>query len=91
MCTDQGESAGAKGQKRTISMLFRALGPGLVIVQGVRCTTGDCRPHQATGPLHSLWRARPLLAMSFLNCDSGLLRISTVISLGKNPLLVSTL
>ena len=55
-------------------MLFRVLGPGLVIFQGVRCTTGDCRPRQATGALHSLWRARRLIDVSFELQKSGMIR-----------------
>jgi hypothetical protein len=37
-----GEPGRAKAQKRTITMLSRVLGPGLVIFRGVRCSTGDC-------------------------------------------------
>jgi hypothetical protein len=70
----KGEPGGAKAQQRTISMLFRVLGPRLVIFRGVRCSssTGDCRPVlskvegplQAAGALHSLWRACRLIAVS---------------------------
>jgi hypothetical protein len=45
-------------------MLSRVLAPGLVIFREVRCSTGDCRPLQATGPLHSFWRACRLIDVS---------------------------
>jgi hypothetical protein len=57
MCTDQGASPEERKHRSEQFNAVQGAGPGLVIFQRVRCTTGDCRPRQATGPLHSLWRA----------------------------------
>jgi protein-S-isoprenylcysteine O-methyltransferase Ste14 len=36
----RGEPGGAKAQKRTITMLYRVLGPGLILLRGVFCSMG---------------------------------------------------